>query len=177
MTAKEDVKGTTTYTYTSNNQLATVNEPTGKQTTYTYDAADNRQSEVVTENGQSIETWYEVDEQNSLEYTKQALTRSGNNAQTIIEQLNALGYFGLDGGPLTVDGKFGPNTEFAVKIYQENLNKAGISYTPGVVDAATWNHIFTKAVTFEKMVGGANDWTFPLAVALEESSQPTTAQG
>ncbi|MCL1816795.1 MAG: DUF4329 domain-containing protein, partial [Clostridiales bacterium] len=117
MTAKQDVKGTTVYTYTPLNQLATVNEPNprpsgpppseeggnGKLTTYTYDAAGNRRSETVTTppasfagtplaseggEGQSVTTSYTVNEQNRLMHTEQTL-----NAQTIIEQ-----YFYDDAG-------------------------------------------------------------------------------
>ena len=48
MTAKADVKGTTSYTYTSIGQLATVTEPSGRKTTYTYDLAGNRETETAT---------------------------------------------------------------------------------------------------------------------------------
>jgi RHS repeat-associated protein len=88
MTAKQDVKGTTTYTYTSINQLATVNEPGGKQTSYSYDLSGNRLSETVTASGQSITTNYTVNEQNRLLTTEQTTT-----AQSIIEQ-----YFYDDAG-------------------------------------------------------------------------------
>ena len=97
MKAKQDVKGTTVYTYTPVDQLASVSEPSGKLTTYTYDASGNRQSETVTGDlsltsavsvtpwqggqGQSITTTYEVNEQNRLISTEQTI-----NAQKIIEQ-------------------------------------------------------------------------------------------
>ena len=91
MTAKQDVKGTTVYTYTSINQLATVAEPSGKLTEYAYDASGNRQSETVSEGSQTVATTYEVNEQNRLLYTE-ALS-VGNSAKTIIEQ-----YFYDDAG-------------------------------------------------------------------------------
>ena len=95
ITAKQDVKGTTVYTYTPVNQLTTVSEPNprpfgpppseeggeGKQTAYAYDASGNRQNETVTHNGQTMITNYTVDEQNRLICAEQTI-----NAQTIIEQ-------------------------------------------------------------------------------------------
>jgi RHS repeat-associated protein len=51
ITAKHDVKGTTSYLYDDLNRLRTVTEPGGKATAYTYDAAGNRKTEVITLNG------------------------------------------------------------------------------------------------------------------------------
>jgi len=77
MTAKQDVKGTATYTYTPLNQLATVSEPGYKKTSYTYDASGNRQSETKN----SITTTYTVNEQNRLLYTEQKY----GSAKTILD--------------------------------------------------------------------------------------------
>ena len=89
MTAKEDVKGTTFYAYTSINQLETVTEPGGKQTSYTYDDSGNRLTETVIANGQTVTTYYNVNEQNRLESTEQ--TKSGQNSDCITLILPELG--------------------------------------------------------------------------------------
>ena len=49
--SKVDPKGTTTYTYDSMNRLWTVTEPGQRKTTYTYDGAGNRDSEVIVKDG------------------------------------------------------------------------------------------------------------------------------
>jgi YD repeat-containing protein len=59
-------KGTTTYTYDKLNRLATVKEPNGNLTAYTYDAASNRATEKLIGNGQTIENVYTYNEQNRL---------------------------------------------------------------------------------------------------------------
>jgi YD repeat-containing protein len=81
LAAKQDIKGTTTYAYTSRNQLATVSEPSGKQTAYTYDASGNRQSEMVTEGGAAVVTQYTVNSQNRLTKTEQTTA-----AAIVVEQ-------------------------------------------------------------------------------------------
>lgn len=63
---KKDAKGTTYYTYDRLNRLETVTEPGDKITVYTYDAAGNRLTETVTQNGRSTVTGYEYNDQNRL---------------------------------------------------------------------------------------------------------------
>lgn len=65
-TSKTDAKGTTTYTYDSLNRLETVTEPTDTVTSYTYDKAGNRQTQVVTSGGNATVTIYTYNEQNRL---------------------------------------------------------------------------------------------------------------
>ena len=48
MKEKIEPKGKTTYTYTAIQQLDTMTEPNGRVTTYTYDKAGNRKSQLVT---------------------------------------------------------------------------------------------------------------------------------
>ena len=48
-TSKVDGRGTTSYTYDDLNRLETVSEPSGKETSYTFDLAGNRATEAVTE--------------------------------------------------------------------------------------------------------------------------------
>jgi RHS repeat-associated protein len=69
MTAKQDIKGRTEYTYTALGQLLTVLEPSGRLTEYTYDAAGNRETETVTEDDDVSVTTYDVNEQNRLMQT------------------------------------------------------------------------------------------------------------
>jgi RHS repeat-associated core domain len=66
-TGKTDKKGTTSYTYDCLNRLQGINEQfSGKVTTYTFDAAGNRISETVTQNGNTTSTVYTYNEQNRL---------------------------------------------------------------------------------------------------------------
>ncbi len=65
-TTKTDAKGTTTYTYDSQNRLQTITEPNGSTTTYTYDKAGNRTKETNTQNSNITETTYTYNEQNRL---------------------------------------------------------------------------------------------------------------
>lgn len=59
-------KGTTIYTYDVLNRLETVTEPSGKKTSYTYDKAGNRASEVISSSGENISNIYTYNEQNRL---------------------------------------------------------------------------------------------------------------
>ena len=56
--------------------------------------------------------------------------------KTIQRILNALGYTGKDGKPLTVDGKNGPNTSFAISAFQKNKGMKDINF--GTVAEKTW---------------------------------------
>lgn len=50
----------------------------------------------------------------------QAMKSSGTAVQQLQQGLNALGYVGADGRPLTTDGSFGPNTTYAVRAFQSS---------------------------------------------------------
>lgn len=65
-TSKTDNKGVTSYTYDKLNRLEGVTKPSGKVTTYTFDAAGNRASETVNEKGSTSVTSYTYNEQNRL---------------------------------------------------------------------------------------------------------------
>ena len=65
---------------------------------------------------------------------------SGQSVKALQRLLYVMNYYGADGKPLKIDGKFGPNVERAVKKYQE-LNNLKIT---GVCDQKMWN----------KMLGG-----------------------
>ena len=69
-TSKVDGKGTTNYTYDQLNRLASVSEPGGKLTSYTYDPAGNRQTETVSTGSISIVTTYTYNEQTRLLHTE-----------------------------------------------------------------------------------------------------------
>lgn len=79
-TSKTDGKGVTNYTYDSLNRLASVSEPSGKVTTYTFDKAGNRVKEAVTSGGVTIVTDYTYNEQNRL--TK-SVTQGNGETNTI----------------------------------------------------------------------------------------------
>ena len=59
--------------------------------------------------------------------------------KTIQMILNALGYTGKDGKPLTVDGKNGPNTSFAISAFQKDKGMKDINF--GSVAATTWKYL------------------------------------
>ena len=59
--------------------------------------------------------------------------------KTIQRILNALGYTGKDGKPLTVDGKNGPNTSFAISAFQKDKGMKDINF--GSVAATTWKYL------------------------------------
>jgi YD repeat-containing protein len=65
-TLKTDAKGQTTYTYDTLNRLASETEPTGKKTTYAFDAAGNRAKETIAETAKNTINSYEYDEFNRL---------------------------------------------------------------------------------------------------------------
>lgn len=66
-----------------------------------------------------------------------------NNAAMVVMVQRILRYAGKDPGPYN-DGKFGPQTEAAVRRYQDSTGH--IPVTSGVVDTDTWYHM-----SYEKM--------------------------
>jgi len=65
--SKTDEKGTTTYTYDVLNRVASIKEPGGKTTYYSYDPAGNRWKERIIEGASDITKYYIYNEQNRLE--------------------------------------------------------------------------------------------------------------
>ena len=63
---KSEAKGTTTYAYDYLNRLDSVTEPDGKKTTYTYDGAGNRSSELIEKGLVSGITIYNYNASNRL---------------------------------------------------------------------------------------------------------------
>ncbi len=61
-----DSDGTTSYAYDELNRLESVTEPSGKVSTYTFDASGNRTGESVTESGSTVTTDYTYNAQNQL---------------------------------------------------------------------------------------------------------------
>lgn len=59
---------------------------------------------------------------------------SGQSVKALQRLLHAMNYYGADGKPLEIDGKFGPNVERAVKKYQK-LNNLTIT---GICDQKMW---------------------------------------
>ncbi|GBG07986.1 RHS repeat-associated core domain-containing protein [Paenibacillus agaridevorans] len=66
--------GTTTYAYDELNRLSRVQEPSGRVTTYTYDASGNRTQEKVVQGSQVTLTMYTYNEQNRLMDTTEVKT-------------------------------------------------------------------------------------------------------
>ena len=78
--SKTDALGNTKYTYDTLNRLQKVTEPNGKITEYTFDSADNRESEEVTQGTIITTTTYSYNEQNRL--TKTYKTNTAGNKET-----------------------------------------------------------------------------------------------
>lgn len=76
------MKGTTNFTYDVLNRLSTVNEPSGKATAFTYDAAGNRESKRVTDGAQDSTTNYSYNEQNRLMSTVETKSVVSRNTTT-----------------------------------------------------------------------------------------------
>jgi RHS repeat-associated protein len=80
---KTDSRGTTTYTYDVLNRLASVTEPSGKVTTYTYDESGNRLTQTVVGTDTNITTTtYSYNTLNRLTGTVTTLT-DGNTLVTV----------------------------------------------------------------------------------------------
>ena len=90
-TSKTDSKGVTNYAYDSLNRLVKTTEPSGKETSYTFDKAGNRLTETIKLGTSSVTTKYTYNEQNRLMSTacqsgSQTVTdkyRYDNNGNTI----------------------------------------------------------------------------------------------
>ncbi|MDQ6423102.1 S8 family serine peptidase [Paenibacillus sp. LHD-117] len=74
--------GTTTYTYDELNRLSRVQEPSGRVSSYTYDASGNRTQEKVVQGSQVTLTLYTYNEQNRLMNTTEVKT----NGEKLIDQ-------------------------------------------------------------------------------------------
>lgn len=65
-TSKVDAKGTTDYAFDALNRLLVVTEPTGRETTYSYDEAGNRLTSSETLDGNTVISTYSYNGQNRL---------------------------------------------------------------------------------------------------------------
>jgi RHS repeat-associated protein len=70
MLTKLDGEGTTAYLYDDLGRLEKVTEPNGRITIYTYDNSGNRETETVTQGGQTVVITYSYDRRNRLEQTE-----------------------------------------------------------------------------------------------------------
>lgn len=71
----------------------------------------------------------------NVEMTRLTAGSVGAEVSLVQTLLNARGFKGKNGKSLTVDGDFGGNTEYAVKLYQKTI---GVTQD-GIVGALTWN--------------------------------------
>ena len=62
---------------------------------------------------------------------------SGEEVRTAQRLLKSMGYKGKDGKALSTDGRYGTNTDYAVRNYQ---SAEGLD-SDGVVGAKTWEHL------------------------------------
>lgn len=74
--SKTDSTGTTNYTYDSLNRLKTIVEPDGTETSYDFDGAGNRTSQLIVKGGSISLTTYTYDNQNQLK--KESTQYQGN---------------------------------------------------------------------------------------------------
>lgn len=97
LTEKVEPKGKTTYTYTEIQQLDTMTEPNGRVTTYTYDKAGNRKSQLVVLGDSKTTVDYTYNNQNRLTDTvenrdgtiiKTIYTYDANGNQTEVSEKN-----------------------------------------------------------------------------------------
>lgn len=71
----------------------------------------------------------------NVEMTRLTAGSTGAEVSLVQTLLNARGFKGKNGKSLTVDGDFGGNTEYAVKLYQKTINVT----QDGIVGVLTWN--------------------------------------
>ncbi len=118
--SKTDAQGVTSYTFDAINRLASLTEPSGKVTAYTYDGAGNRATQTVTETTAGVVTI------TTLTYTYDALNRL-----TCVDKLVA-----------------GVQTEKITYTYDNNGNQlittrtpytAGVAGTPVVIQTNTYD--------------------------------------
>jgi RHS repeat-associated protein len=91
MTAKLEMKGGTTYSYDALGRAETVEEPGGKITGYTYDAAGNRKTETITDSNGVTVTEYDYSDHGRLmsavettgDYEKASSFQYDNNGSQI----------------------------------------------------------------------------------------------
>jgi len=77
------------------------------------------------------------------------LIRGSNNddVRLLQQRLNTLGYRDARGNHLAVDGRFGPNTEFAVNAFKRAEGLLNTGQYAGVVGQTTWTHLFSDRAT------------------------------
>ncbi len=97
LTEKVEPKGTTTYAYNGIQQLVTMEEPTGRETKYTYDKAGNRKTQTVTLGNSKTTINYTYNNQNRLTKTEEdrdgitlttTYTYDANGNQTKVSEKN-----------------------------------------------------------------------------------------
>jgi len=82
MLSKTDSRGITTYAYDRFNRLVSVTEPSGKTTSYTFDAAGNRKTQTVVLGTDTTITTYTYDSQNRLTGTQEQ--KNGVTTETVV---------------------------------------------------------------------------------------------
>ena len=108
------------------------------------------------------------------------LGTEGNDIRVMQQRLVELGYLGADGKPLIVDGKFGPNTLFAVNAFKNaNMPGGNTGVNEGVVGQDTWKALFSsKALPFAIMAattGGLLSTGFKAAATAHQALEAAKA--
>ena len=147
MTAKQDGKGTTVYTYSDRSQMLTVVEPTGRETVFEYDSAGNRTRETITEEEALTIINYTVDARNRLTKTTEISAEkaiintffydaAGNMTGRRPEKLTMAG--DGDQAALHISGSGDDDMEYALYGYNER-NQMISANTGGTVTENTFN--------------------------------------
>jgi hypothetical protein len=81
---------------------------------------------------------------------------TGNDVREMQRRLNELGYLGLDGKPLAIDGRFGANTLHAVNTFKNaNLPGGNTGTNEGVVSQTVWRALFSATAIAYTLSAGA----------------------
>ena len=94
---------------------------------------------TISSGSSSIESTSKIPGTCSITLKQFLIGASDPQVKTIQRILNALGYTGKNGKALTVDGKLGENTSYAIAAFQKDMGMKDINF--GTVAATTWKYL------------------------------------